>query len=189
MRSAIISSAGLIGAAILLSACATLNEDQCKATSWSDLGFTDGARGSSSAYVSQHQSACTKFGISVDTAQWQSGWERGIRTFCTPANGVAKGKSGALNNNVCPADLAVNFNEGHRVGKQVHDRRRAVASLQSEIEADIRALADTPEAERPAKQLIIEVKRNRMFTLQSELNRAEREADLFLVRITQSPVQ
>ena len=175
----VLAGFGAVLGAFFLSSCATLNEDQCKVSDWQQLGVSDGQRGVGSGYVASHQEACARFGIAVDVAAWQSGWNRGIVAYCTPANGLSVGSAGRNNPFSCPADLAFAFNEGHRVGKAVHDARRARDRVQSEIDADIARIPSTPPEQLPALQVQIELKRNRLATAQADLVRAEREADLF----------
>ena len=53
----------LLFALALLAACATLNEDQCRAGNWYDIGVRDGANGRSLDFILQHAKACNEFGI------------------------------------------------------------------------------------------------------------------------------
>jgi hypothetical protein len=174
-------AAGVLGAAMMaLSSCATLSEEQCQVVDWQQLGETDGARGFPAAYVGEHQEACTKFGISVDAASWQTGWERGIRSYCRPANGINVGRTGGTNRNACPADMALAFNEAYTVGRRVHDARSDRDEVQRKIDQLIRDLsAATTEEDRRRIQLDIELERNRLSSAQSAVFSAEREADRY----------
>lgn len=177
--------AGLVAVAgvLVLSSCATLNEEQCQVSDWQQLGASDGQRGAGSGFVANHQEACARFGIAVDVAAWQTGWQQGIVAYCTPSNGLSVGRSGRINPYSCPANLAGAFNEAHRIGKAVHDARSARDRVQAEIDADIARIPATPPEQLPALQLQIELKRNRLSQAQADLVRAEREADLFRLRL------
>ncbi|MBO6638361.1 MAG: DUF2799 domain-containing protein [Roseitalea sp.] len=181
-------AAGVFGVAMMaLSSCATLNEEQCQVVDWQQLGESDGTRGFPVTYVGQHQEACTKHGISVDAASWQTGWDRGIRTYCTPANGLNVGRSGGINRNACPADMALAFNEAHTVGRRVHDARTDRDEAQRKIDQLIRDLAAaTTDEDRRRIQLEIELERNRLSSAQSAVFSAEREADLYQFRTAQA---
>ncbi len=181
MRLFILSCLALLGA-IFLSSCQTLNQEQCQVSDWAQLGVSDGQRGFAQTYVANHQEACSQFGISVDVIAWNTGWQQGIATYCTPLNGLTVGREGRNNPFSCPAQLAGSFNEGHRVGRAVYDARLTRDRIQSEIDADIARIATTPPADIPALQLQIELKRNRLSQAQFDLLRAEREADLFRLR-------
>ncbi|RNC93649.1 MAG: DUF2799 domain-containing protein [Oricola sp.] len=181
-------AAGVLGAAMMaLSSCATLSEEQCQVVDWQQLGESDGTRGFPVTYVGQHQEACTKHGISVDAASWQTGWQRGIRTYCTPANGLNVGRTGGINRNACPADMALAFNEAYTVGRRVHDARSERDSAQQEIDRLIRELsAATAEEDRRRIQLEIELERNRLSSAQGDVFSAERAADLYQFRAAQA---
>ena len=117
-----------------LSACATLNESECETVNWSDLGRSDGAAGQSSSYVQRHREACEKYSLPVDERAWRTGWEDGIRRYCTPENGLSAGRDGRSYANSCPADAAPGFESAYRVGKRVHDARSEYDRLKSELE-------------------------------------------------------
>ncbi|QBK30254.1 DUF2799 domain-containing protein [Roseitalea porphyridii] len=183
----LIATAALGAAALALSSCATLNEEQCQVVDWQQLGQSDGAQGQPSTYIARHQEACTRFGITVNAAAWQSGWESGIRSYCTPSNGLSVGLSGGVNRNACPADLAARFNEAYRVGDAVHDARSRRDETQREIDRLIRELsAATEDAERTRIQVELELARNRLSTAQADVARTEREADLYRLRLSQA---
>lgn len=172
----------LIAALVLLvplafSGCATLNEDECNIVDWYDLGNRDGQAGRNSSYIANHVKACSKFGVVPDQSAWNSGWSIAIRQYCTPANGLAKGKAGNANNNACPADLSSRFNAAYSVGRDVYNARAAIERLTSDIEDDISDMRDASPEERGNLRLDIELKRLKLFQMQSELNRAERRAD------------
>lgn len=179
---------GALGvAALALTSCATLDEGQCQVVDWQQLGESDGSRGQPSIYLAEHQKACARFEIPVDAASWQSGWERGIRSYCTPANGLAQGRSGSVYRNSCPADQASAFAEAHRVGRAVHDARSRRDTAQTEIDDLIRELsAATTAEERAAVQLRIELKRNDLARAQSDVFSAEREADRYQLQLAQA---
>lgn len=180
--------AGLIGAAVVaLASCATLDENQCQVVDWRQLGEADGNRGLPPTHIGEHQKACARFGLPVDAASWQSGWDRGIASYCTPANGLAQGRSGNIYRNACPADQAAAFVQAHRIGKAVHDARQRREVIQDEIDQLIGELAaaTTPE-QRAAIQLRIELERNDLARAQSDVFDAEREADRHQLQLAQS---
>lgn len=178
-------SAAAAGLALMaLSSCATLNEDECNVVDWQSLGMTNGAQGQPSTYIAQHQEACARFGITVNATAWQTGWEQGIRSYCTPTNGLTVGSSGRLNRNSCPANLASSFNEAYNVGRSVYDARQRRDSIQNEIDRLITSLGSAESDEqRNQTQIQIELRRNALSTAQADLTRAEVQADLFRLEL------
>ena len=177
----------VFGAAMFaLTSCATLDEGQCEVVDWRQLGESDGGRGLPATHIGQHQEACARFDIPVDAASWQSGWDRGIRSYCTPTNGVAQGRIGAIYRNSCPADQATAFERAYRVGEAVHDARQRRDRAQREIDGLIRQLAGAATAEeRAAVQLRIELERDDLARAQSDVFSAEREADRYQLQLAQ----
>lgn len=173
----------MIGAALALSNCQTLNEEQCQVTDWTVLGSTDGAAGRPQTHLARHQEACTKFGIPVDTAAWQSGWNEGIRQYCTPYNGLEIGRRGTYYANSCPGDVAVQFREAYDVGRRVYSARNERDRIQRELDEAISAMVNAAPEDKATAQLQIELKRNALFAAQNRLNDAERAADLFRLRL------
>lgn len=173
----------VIGATLALSNCQTLNEDQCSVTDWRILGGTDGAAGRAQDYVARHQEACTKYGIPVDVPAWRSGWQEGIRRYCTPYNGLDVGRRGSSYANSCPADLAVSFREAYDTGRQVWSARIERDRIQRELDDAITEVARAAPENRSLAQLEVELKRNELFSAQNRLNDADRAADFYRLRL------
>ncbi|MFZ2100778.1 MAG: DUF2799 domain-containing protein [Oricola sp.] len=171
-------------AVLALSGCQTLNKDQCSVTDWRTLGSTDGASGRPQNYVARHQEACTKFGIPVDIPAWQSGWQEGIRNFCTPANGLDIGMRGSGYDNSCPADQAIPFREAYDTGYRVYSARSERDRIQGELDTAIAELAGVKEEDRTVRQIQIELKRSELFAAQNRLNDAERAVDFYRLRMS-----
>ncbi|MEO0545142.1 MAG: DUF2799 domain-containing protein [Pseudomonadota bacterium] len=188
MRFWVLAGIGL-AATFALSSCATLNEEQCQVTDWRTLGQTDGGQGRPQSYVAEHQSACSRFGISVDAVAWTSGWQEGIKVYCTPSNGLTVGQAGRTNFNACPADQSAGFNEAYNVGKSVYDARSERDRLQREINTLITALAETTPEELAQKQTEIELKRNALVQAQFRVSSAENALNLFQSRLAQQQAQ
>ncbi|MEL6437499.1 MAG: DUF2799 domain-containing protein [Pseudomonadota bacterium] len=183
MRHMVFGAAALVAGGVALSACATLNEDQCSVTDWRQLGQSDGGRGLPQSHVAEHQKACARFGISVDAALWTTGWQEGIRAYCTPLNGLSVGKNGRSNLNACPVDQALAFNEGHRIGRAVHEARRRRDAVQRELDVLVASLTTTPQAEIATKQTDIQRKQLDLQAAQFDVTNAERQADLYEGRL------
>ncbi|MEP3264668.1 MAG: DUF2799 domain-containing protein [Hyphomicrobiales bacterium] len=66
---------------LALSACATLNEDECKTVDWKQLGDIDGSQGHSSSRIAQHSKACEKHGLPVNVAAYNQGWKVAIARY------------------------------------------------------------------------------------------------------------
>lgn len=125
----------ILSALVVLTSCATLNEDQCRTVQWFDLGQQDGAAGRGEGHIEEHRRSCAEHKLPVDEDQWRTGWEQGIRLYCTPENGLLKGRQGSYYANSCPAELRVGFETAYQVAKALHDARTARDGLQREMDS------------------------------------------------------
>ena len=80
---------------LVLAACATLDENECRAGNWYDIGVSDGAKGRSPDFILQHAKACNEFGIAPKAGPWREGRREGLKFYCTPRNAYDVGTRGA----------------------------------------------------------------------------------------------
>jgi len=180
-------SAGLKIATIILlgplalSACATLNEAECETSNWRDLGQRNGQSGRASSYVVEHEKACSRFGIPVDSASWRAGWEIGIRQYCTPQNGLQQGKDGKNYAQSCPSDVAPGFLRTYAIGKRVYDAKRERENISNEIDRLQESIGEADdEKARNELQTKLILKQSELRFAQDRLLEAERQADRVL---------
>lgn len=174
--------AGVLAASVVaLNACATLNEDQCRDARWEQLGFDDGQAGRHSSHVDLHRQACQRYNVSVEMSEWRDGWERGIRQYCTPQNGLNEGRAGRSYANSCPADVRADFEDAYRVAKAVHDARAAVDRENREMDDLLRKLRETEDRDEARKlETEISVKRDAVRNAERRLRDAERNYDFYI---------
>lgn len=138
----------LIGAAILLAGCASLDEGQCRNGHWDDIGLADGTAGLGVDRLNDHRKACAEFGIAPDPGAYLLGRERGLQRYCTPTNAVQEGLAGRPYRGVCPIDLEPRFSALHGAALAVNRARGAVEATNHEIlqvEQGLRSDKITPE--------------------------------------------
>lgn len=164
-----------------LTSCATLNKDECATANWQQLGHSDGAAGHSTGRIDSHRKACSEHNIPVNEQQWMSGWQEGIRLYCTAKNGLAQGIDGRSYSNSCPFELKEGFESAYYVAKRVYDGRQERDRLSRDMDSLFRQLRDakTPEDKRRYEGMISS-KRSDMFVAESRLRDAERDYDRYL---------
>lgn len=170
----------LMASALALSTCATLNEDECLSADWYQLGQGDGASGQPSNYVELHREACAKHGVPVNDALWFQGWQIGIRTYCTPQNGLLVGRDGNSYKNSCPADLAPEFLNAYQVGKRVFDARKELNEARSKLQKALDDLADAKEEDKQRLTIEAETLRTQVFGAEIRVQSAEANYDRYL---------
>lgn len=141
----------LFAALALLSACATLSEDQCRAGNWYDIGVRDGANGRSPDFIFEHAEACNEFGIAPKAAPWREGRKEGLKQYCTTRNAYRIGQRGQHLNAVCRGDTSRLEAANYR-GMRWHDLEQRIRDAESDIaqiNSDLAAMAaDDPRRGR-----------------------------------------
>ena len=131
---------------LVLTGCASMNEDECLTADWNGVGYQDGARGQSSEGIARYRKSCAKHGVSPDLDAYLMGWEDGVIRFCTPQNGFDAGSRGQRYQGVCPADIEPDFLLAFSDGKQLHALRSAVNHISSNISRDQRHLREVEDS-------------------------------------------
>jgi hypothetical protein len=97
-----------------LAGCASMSKKDCQNADWRTIGYNDGARGIYFTNLESYRKRCSEYQITPDANAYQTGWNQGIRSYCTSDNGYRAGVAGQAFQNICPADVA----PGYRVGWQ-----------------------------------------------------------------------
>lgn len=85
---------GLMFVPLLLAGCASMSESECKVADWGRVGSADGARGEPESRLADYTEDCAKTGVTPNAQAYRSGWDVGIKGFCTAANGWREGLEG-----------------------------------------------------------------------------------------------
>ena len=157
--------------------CASMNEDQCTYADWYTVGMEDGTRGYSMSRLGAHRKACAKHAVTPDLERYSAGRDQGLQSFCTPANGVARGKSGAGYTDVCPAQLSGDFRRGWELGRDVYEVRVAMATYEAESAKIENRLGEEGVSEEER-----EVLARRLREIGRELGRLEADYDEASIR-------
>ena len=143
----------IFAALALLSACATLSEDQCRAGNWYDIGVRDGAKGRDSDFIFEHARACNEFGVAPRAAPWREGREEGLKQYCTARNAYRIGQRGQSLNPVCPGDTS-RLEAANNRGQRWYDLERQIRDAEREI-AEINNRLATLPADDPSRTSLI----------------------------------
>ena len=143
--------------ALALGGCASLSESECADADWEQIGYRDGAAGTSGQRIAAHARACAEYGFTVDEETWRAGYDRGIDSYCTPSNAVREGLSGAMYAGVCPGETGVMFERYYQAGREVQVQRQRIDSLESRRHALMDAL-DNADDEDTRRTLLNELR-------------------------------
>lgn len=123
---------GLAVAAVFVSGCASMSEQECLSANWLDQGFRDGRNGQPLRRFEEHRQACAKVGVRPDQRLYLQGREQGIVHYCTPENAFEEGRLGRQYRNACPAHLEHGFLLAYEQGKLVYDAEQRIEKLNRE---------------------------------------------------------
>ncbi len=140
---------------ISLSSCASLSESECKAANWEIIGLEDGSQGKRSSHIGKHRKACSDYNIAPDLDAYLKGHQSGLTQFCTEQNGYNQGARGQANSNVCPTNLARNFNRGYQVGYNIYLKRAEISRLQKGINSHEHRLHEIEDTKVAIEEEII----------------------------------
>lgn len=108
---------GLIISCCLLSSCANrMSMDQCVQQNWYQLGLQHGQNGHPMSSLHKYHKNCARYGVMINTPEYQRGWNLGIRSYCTAENGLHIGSAGNDYINYCPEDLQASFQQAWSKG-------------------------------------------------------------------------
>lgn len=161
--------AAVAGAALALSGCATLSEEECKTADWGRLGYQDGAAGHPESRLAEHAEACAKIGIRPLADIWRAGWDRGVRAYCVPSVGWNEGLAGRSYQGVCRGRGEEVFLPAYRAGADIYRLQSRLDSNASDINRLERELRNA-KTDKDRHQL-----RQRLNELDWEQSRLRRE--------------
>lgn len=127
---------------LLVSGCASMDEEECRAADWRAIGYEDGVRGAPASYIGERREACADHGITPDFAAYKQGREEGLREFCTPASGYRLGRNGRPLAAVCPSELEADFRDAYKSGREIYQAASVVRATSSRLERKKRALRE-----------------------------------------------
>lgn len=168
-QSRTLALAAVAGAALALSGCATLSEEECKTADWGRLGYQDGAAGHPESRLAEHAEACAKIGIRPLADIWRAGWDRGVRAYCVPSVGWNEGLAGRSYQGVCRGRGEEAFLPAYRAGADIHRLQSRLDSNASDINRLERELRNA-KTDKDRQQL-----RQRLNELDWEQSRLRRE--------------
>ncbi len=141
--------------------CATMSEAECHSVDWRVRGEDDARQGMPSSTVSRHAEACASYSVSPDTAAYRSGWDEGIKVYCTRSNGWRRGLEGDYYEDSCPIELEADFLAAYRLGAEIHEHQSSVDQLEYEL-VEVNAELDDLDADQTDKKAKLKKKRKRL---------------------------
>ncbi len=113
--------------------CATLDKSECENADWQIIGLEDGAEGKTPSYIGEHRSACAQHDITPDYSAYKTGYDAGLKQYCTATNGFLIGEEGNEYKGVCPPELEQPFIRGYNHGHEIYNVKSDIRSVEYSI--------------------------------------------------------
>lgn len=100
----------------LLSACATMNKEECQLADWQAVGYKHGSQGQGAATFNEYQADCADHNIKADYSAFKRGHQEGLDHYCVYETGLRTGSAGSNYNGNCPSRRYPSFADGYHEG-------------------------------------------------------------------------
>jgi len=163
----------------IITACASLSEEQCLIGDWQQYGREDGAHGRSHN-LHRHTKACSKHGVTPNAEQYEIGRNEGLETYCTYENGVLEGQKGAYYKNVCPGARGLDFLDGYTPSREVHLTEESIERKRDDIARHRRIASDHEinEADRYDARMKVRTYKSDLERLYRDLRQQKRDVEI-----------
>ncbi len=144
---------------------------------WRAIGYEDGLRGRASSQISEHRQACAKHGVVPNQSAYRTGYQEGVREYCTPEKGFERGKRGSSYSGFCPEDLQQGFLEGYQHGKDHYKLTKAINEHRNKIsrsKSRVKKL-EKKVREREAALISDDTDKNQRLTLLQKIKEDQKE--------------
>lgn len=145
----------LLLSTVLAGGCATLNESECRNADWYGIGYEDGVKGNLASRIAKHRQACSKFNITPDFNSYYSGYDQGIRQFCTESQGFYSGRSGYRYEGACPPDIEADFLEGYTIGREFYELGQEIDRADNAISRYLNRIKKLKKSIHKKEQLLV----------------------------------
>ena len=139
--------ASVLAIGFLLSSCATMSPEECKAADWREVGQRDGLNGKTLSQLQDRAEDCAKVGVAVNAQAYTLGRDQGLRSYCRLENAVPLGLAGGFYAGVCPPEIDQVFQHRFQIARGVYDLSNDVSNLSSQIDNLERRLRDLNHSE------------------------------------------
>ena len=119
-----------------LSACSTMNKNECNTSDWRAIVYEDGVEVRSGSYLSKHRKACAKHEVTPQAETYYQGHARGVRIYCRPQNAFLVGRRGSTYQGVCPEEMAADFEFEYSRGYAIYTMERRFSQLGENIRGE-----------------------------------------------------
>ncbi len=96
-----------------------MDASDCEFAEWDKIGKEHAQKGKSQKEFRNLFNECNEYGIKADRELYRTGWNVGIKDFCTIKNGYEFGKNHSYDG-ICPKELEKSFLKGYELGREIN---------------------------------------------------------------------
>jgi hypothetical protein len=131
----------ILQALLFTAGCSTYSKKECQQMDWRNQGVKYAMEGRTLDQGRSHfHETCERdHEIAFDVQSFESGYQDGLKNFCSPDNGARFGAKGGVYAGICPADSEPQFLAKYHSGregyleKKVHELKEENARLSREV--------------------------------------------------------
>ena len=137
--------------ALALGGCAAAQKRDCLSGNWEGLGARDGRAGLGYERIGALAERCSDYDVAVDSAAWNTGYERGIAEYCEPSRGFDLGEAAGDYSGNCPPALERRYLSSYVRGLGIHrdSLQLGYDRLRRDLDTAQRGRADLLDEEEP----------------------------------------
>lgn len=132
---------------LTLVGCSGMSLEECQTANWGQHGENAARAGRANSF-NEWTEKCSEHGVAVDSAAYDSGYKKGLVSFCTYQGGYDHGDKGLENPKICPPSSSDNFLKGYLEGKNSFDKK-------AEIEKQAKLVEDNQNRDLLYKERVL----------------------------------
>jgi hypothetical protein len=109
-----------------------MNEEDCLTTNWFEQGQKDAVSGAEEPKLDSFRRSCSRYEVQVDGMGYLKGFEKGLQEHCTYFNGLARGKKGHDQHDLCE-EANPKYKAAYEKGYETFKREQAIEKLEEEL--------------------------------------------------------
>lgn len=118
---------------LVISACTSLSQDECRKGNWFEIGQIDGTKGRVLSAFKDQVKACNSYSSKPDIRLYKDGRTFGLARYCTSSSGFKAGRFSRTYQNVCPSESQGEFIKGYRLGTQLDQAESKLSDVTRNI--------------------------------------------------------
>lgn len=110
-----------------------MSKEECLTADWFLIGQLDAEQGSHPSILDARRKDCAKAGVTPKLSDYEAGYEKGLKRYCTARNGYDQGVKGAPYYGICKGFRHDDFIFGYQSGQELFLARDRLSRNRNDI--------------------------------------------------------